>query len=238
MVIKSGRVYNNLMHITDLLPTVLEAVGIDINEIDTREDDIYYTNSGNINNINTNNINNINNDEKRYYYFDGKSHWKQFIYSIHGLDNNIIKETSPRDSVYYGKGFVSRRSAIRVNDLKLIAWNSYIATREHVMNNITDNSNMDYFATWNQRADRHPKYLLPKQFDGYIDPKTMIGYELFDVVKDISETNDISLENIEKTKEMIDILNKMEKTQVPPPPWHPCDPLPPQPHNGLGPWCK
>ena len=98
---------------------------------------------------------------------------------------------------------------------------------------------MDYFATWNKRGDLHPQYKLPSPFNGYIDQETMIGYELFDLNKDASEMNDISLKNIDKTKEMIKKLNEIEKTKVPRPPWPgPCDPLPPQPHDALGPWCK
>ena len=221
--------YNNIFHISDVLPTILDIVNIDLNEIGLIDNDVLFTNKNNMI---------YHNDNK--YHFDGVSHWKSLIYSIHGL-TDIVSLVPVRNSFYYGTNLIKTRSAIRWNNYKLISWFGYIGNQNQVLliTNLTEEEQLDYFASWNQQAELHPRFKLPLPFAGYIDPQTMIGYQLYDLSKDPSEINDISLQNVDLTKQLISMLNDIEKTTVPFHGYnHECDPLPPYPQDAMGPTCK
>ena len=98
-----GVMYNNLMHSVDWLPTILDAIGVDINDI------------------------NLN------YSIDGVSHWNAFMQSLMYSNNNInnvnnrkIEIDVPRTTIYYGHNvpngyaWAGNNTGLRWKDYKLL----------------------------------------------------------------------------------------------------------------------
>lgn len=249
--INKGAVYENPVHITDYFATILDAAKIDRKQIDNIDNDPFLTNP----------INKENNDGS--YHIDGVSHWKSFIYTIHQTvkentndhddkknDNYNLK--APRKSFYYGLNLGRTRSAIRLGNYKLISWFGHslheVTSFYHNETNWHNESLKLYpdgrglhYASWALPSEYHPKFKGPTPFKGYIDPMTKIAYQLFDVVNDQSETKDISLQNIQLTKKMIQMLDDVEKTfveDVDVTKLPQCVPLPPYPQNAMGPKCQ